>query len=142
MWLLLLSILASSSADSSTDACGQISRLRLEIPALHVKHYNIETSPNASSHLHSFCHSLSLDVCHIGMDSWFTAGTVDHAQNQNVRLFAQAAEASKKLQDTPQHASTFMNNIWASRVAAYLELLAMPLAFWFKPVCVCLALFW
>ena len=32
-----------------------------------------------------------------------------------------------------------LDSVWMAR---FLEAAAIPLAFWFKPVCVCVALFW
>lgn len=33
-------------------------------------------------------------------------------------------------------------SVWAARAMAVLQSLAVPLAFYFKPVCVCVAMFW
>ena len=33
-------------------------------------------------------------------------------------------------------------SVWASRVMEVLQMFAVPLTFYFKPVCVCVATFW
>ena len=37
---------------------------------------------------------------------------------------------------------TFPQSVWASRALEALQMFAVPLAFYFKPVCVCVATFW
>lgn len=51
--------------------------------------------------------------------------------------FANAAKVRSQLASTP-----ILNNVWASRLLFALQTIAVPLAFWFKPLCVCVALFW
>lgn len=52
------------------------------------------------------------------------------------RLFAEAATVGEGIY------KSFPDNIWAQRALITLETFAVPLAFWFKPICVAVALFW
>lgn len=55
---------------------------------------------------------------------------------RRARLFAEAATVGEGLY------KSFPDGIWAQRVLVTLQTFAVPLAFWFKPICVAIALFW
>lgn len=49
------------------------------------------------------------------------------------------ASAAKVKEDIPP---AVLDNVWATRIIFTLQTFVVPLAFWFKPLCVFLALFW
>lgn len=55
---------------------------------------------------------------------------------RRARIFAEAATVGQGIYQS------FPNNVWAQRALFTLETFAVPLAFWFKPICVAVALFW
>ncbi|QIW97092.1 hypothetical protein AMS68_002610 [Peltaster fructicola] len=72
------------------------------------------------------------------MDSWF-AGTAERPPGRHSQLFVHAADTGST-SNTPLLSS--QSSIWTTHTIMYLQAVAVPLAFWFKPVCVCLALSW
>ena len=68
----------------------------------------------------------------------FSQGTAADAAppQRRSRLFAEAATVGEGIY------KSFPDNVWAQRALITLETFAVPLAFWFKPVCVAVALFW
>lgn len=74
------------------------------------------------------------------MEPWFAAGTAEPSSFRQAHWFAEASDISS-VDGSKLHAS-LRDTVWASRIAMSLQAVALPLAFWFKPVCVCLALFW
>ena len=69
----------------------------------------------------------------------FARGAAERAPTpapNRARLFAEAATVGQGIY------KSFPDNVWAQRALITLETFAVPLAFWFKPICVAIALFW
>lgn len=70
----------------------------------------------------------------------FSRPTVDDVSAadtpRRARIFAEAATVGQGIYQS------FPDNVWAQRALITLETFAVPLAFWFKPICVAVALFW
>jgi hypothetical protein len=71
-----------------------------------------------------------------------TAG--EHAAGRSLShnglLFAEAANTMAST--APDILRALPDSVWAARATVALQTFALPVAFWFKPVCVCVALFW
>ncbi|KAK5134664.1 hypothetical protein LTR08_006179 [Meristemomyces frigidus] len=52
------------------------------------------------------------------------------------------ADAASTMASNPAARRSLPDSVWASRAMEALQMLALPLAFYFKPVCVCVATFW
>lgn len=59
------------------------------------------------------------------------------AGSKSSHWFADAAKVRTQLSST-----SIWDNVWASRILFAFQTIAVPLAFWFQPLCVCIALFW
>lgn len=69
------------------------------------------------------------------------AATSKPSEFQRAHWFADAADAAA-MGSSNEVCKSLPDSVWASRAVAALQTFAMPMAFWFKPVCVCFALVW
>lgn len=64
------------------------------------------------------------------------AATSKPSEFQRAHWYAEAADVGSDLY------RSLPDTVWASHAVTMLQTFALPLAFWFKPVCVCVGMFW